>query len=133
MQTIINKYLPFKGFVAMTVWPYIFVRSERTLSHVTLRHEEIHGEQQKEMLLLGALLAPILAICGCGWWSLLALPLFYWWYITEWVIKAIYYRSTYTAYKNISFEREAYGGQSNVCYIDTRSPFAWFNYIVFRW
>jgi hypothetical protein len=77
------------------------------------------------MLGIGAVLTAILLILGCGWWSLLALPLFFWWYVIEWLIKCVYYRNPTTAYKNIGFEREAFRHQSDLMYLYDRKPFAW--------
>ena len=48
MKVIINKLIPMKGYIAMTVYPFIFARKE--LDKYTLNHENIHGEQQKELL-----------------------------------------------------------------------------------
>jgi hypothetical protein len=47
-----NKILPIKGFVAMAIWPLIFLRSDHNISERTLNHEKIHFEQQKELLLI---------------------------------------------------------------------------------
>jgi hypothetical protein len=41
MIIVRNKVLPFKGFKALTIWPFIFCRSE--LTEVDINHEEIHG------------------------------------------------------------------------------------------
>lgn len=90
----------------MCVYPFIFTRSKR-LSDTDIRHESIHGEQQKEMLLIG----------------------FYLWYGMEWVIKLFRYRNGIVAYKNISFEREAYSNQDDVAYLDERKPYAFIKYL----
>ena len=135
MKLIKNKIIPLQGFVAMTVWPFVFVRRECAgkLSRATMRHEEIHGEQQKEMLTLGLVAASAMVVLGFEWWSSLTLPLFYIWYGFEWLAKWIYYRDAYTAYKNVSFEREAFANQRHVGYIDKRVPFAWTSYIRASW
>lgn len=105
MKIVKNNIIPFKGFTAITLWPFIFVRKdeEKYYTDVVARHENIHGEQQKEMLIVFFLL----------------------WYGIEWLIKWAYYRNRMTAYKNISFEREAYANQHGVTYTDSRKPFAW--------
>lgn len=132
MIKVYNNIIPFQGFLALTVWPFIFIRKKVAWRYdeVTDRHEKIHGEQQKEMLVIGAAMALVLAVCGCGWWSLFALPLFFWWYLVEWLIKWAYYKNAHTAYKNICFEREAYSNQSDIVYLYNRKPFAWFDYIL---
>lgn len=50
MIIIKNKFIPFKGYKAITIWPFIFVKSD--LSNVDLNHEKIHGKQQLELLIL---------------------------------------------------------------------------------
>jgi len=120
-----------KGFTSMIIWPFIFIRNDRVWAFNTIgeRHEGIHGRQQKEMLILGAIIAVILAVAGCGWWSLIALPLFFWWYCVEWLVRLCIYRNKMTAYKNIAFEREAYDKQYDLIYLDQRDVFAWIRYI----
>ena len=109
MITVKNNIVPFKGFTALTLWPFVFVRKdeEQNYTHIVERHEAIHGEQQKEMLIV----------------------LFYLWYLAEWLVKWIYHRNRTTAYKNISFEREAYANQYDAAYLVVRSHFSFFKYI----
>ena len=110
MITIKNNIIPFKGFTAMTLWPFVFVRKdeEQNYMHIVGHHEAIHGEQQKELLIVFFLL----------------------WYGIEWLIKLCYYRNSMTAYKNISFEREAYKNQNDLAYLDIRKHYAWTKYII---
>ena len=109
MITIKNNIIPFKGFTAMTLWPFVFVRKDREQNymHTAKNHEAIHGEQQKEMLIV----------------------LFYLWYLIEWLVKYIKYRNALTVYKNISFEREAYDKQSEIVYTDERRHYSWIKYL----
>ena len=109
MITVKNNIIPLKGFTAITLWPFIFVRKdeEKYYTDVVERHEYIHGEQQKEMLIVFFLL----------------------WYGIEWLIKWAYYRNANTAYKNISFEREAYANQNGLAYLGERKHFAWIKYM----
>ena len=109
MITVKNNIIPFKDFTALTFWPFIFVRKdeEKYYTDVVERHEYIHGEQQKEMLIV----------------------LFYVWYGIEWLIKWAYYRNRMTAYKNISFEREAYRNQNDSTYPDNREHYSWIEYL----
>lgn len=51
MILIKNKLIPFKGFKAMTVYPFLFYKEEMT--DVDLNHENIHAIQQKELFLFG--------------------------------------------------------------------------------
>ena len=126
MKKIINKHFPFSGYKAMTVWPFVFIRKGMAWAYdeKTDRHEHIHGTQQVEMLIAGILIAIVLFVVGCGWWSLLSLPIFFYWYVVEWLIRWAYYRNRDTAYKNISFEREAYNNQADMDYLRTRKHYA---------
>ena len=51
MIQIKNKSIPFKGFKAITIWPFLFYKEE--MSEIDLNHEAIHAAQQKEMFLIG--------------------------------------------------------------------------------
>lgn len=124
-----NKIIPFKGFKAITVLKWLFVRMKTVLTDTLLRHESIHMKQQIELTIVGALLALVLFVLGCGWWSLLALPLFFWWYGLEYVIRIpLCDWNTDKAYKSIVFEQEAYGHQDDVGYLEQRKWFAWIKY-----
>lgn len=108
MITIKNNIIPFKGYLAMCIFPFIFVRKDaRALKTTDINHETIHGKQQIEML-----------------WVL-----FFLWYIIEWLIRLIQYRNAITAYKNISFEREAYYHQAEAGYLEIRKPYSFIKYI----
>lgn len=110
MIIVKNNIIPFKGFTAITLWPFVFVHKDRKqdYTHTVENHEAIHGEQQKEMLIVFFLL----------------------WYGIEWFVKLCYYRNRMTAYKNISFEREAYKNQNDLAYLDIRKHYAWTKYII---
>jgi len=49
---------------------------------------------------------------------------FYVWYVLEWLLKLPFYGMK--AYENISFEREAYGNDSDLSYLNTRKRYNWF-------
>lgn len=53
MKRIIrNSIIPFKGFKAITLWPFIFVRKECPFDEIDLNHEKIHLKQQLELLVI---------------------------------------------------------------------------------
>ncbi len=104
MKIIRNKYIPFKGFRAINLFGILFVRGNARISERTLRHEAIHTAQMKEMLYIG----------------------FYIWYIIEWLIR-LFMKGN--AYRNISFEREAYSNEKDLSYLDNRKWFAWVKYL----
>jgi hypothetical protein len=52
MIIIKNKILPPKGFKAMAVFPFIFWRNEYEINDITINHEKIHFQQQKELFIV---------------------------------------------------------------------------------
>jgi hypothetical protein len=58
-------------------------------------------------------------------WELLVVG-FYLWYFVEWTLRLL---MAGNAYRNLSFEREAYENQDNENYLTTRKPFAWRKYL----
>ena len=108
MRVIKNPIIPFKGFSAMTFLGIVWTR-KTILSEKTLRHEAIHVEQEKELLYVG----------------------FWLWYICEFLfIRLLQYRFNFRqAYRNISFEKEAYENEHDSSYLDTRLPYAFERYL----
>jgi hypothetical protein len=108
MKVIENKYLPLPGFKAMNLFGLIlFVRKGAKMSSEDMNHEEIHSAQWRELLYIGFLL----------------------WYVLEWLVRLIQYRNFDKAYRNISFEREAYANDDNLTYLETRRRFAFVKYL----
>lgn len=130
MVIVKNKIIPPAGIKALTAWPLLFVRA-RKMSEEDMRHEEIHGEQQKELLAVGVGTAIVLAMLGCGWWSLLALPMFLWVYGGMWLWQVITLACKGTgqvwraAYRRNPLEREAYFFEGDSGYLSRREWFAW--------
>ena len=104
MKIIRNKYIPFQGFKAINLFGILFVRGNARISERTLRHEAIHTAQMKEMLYI----------------------FFYLWYVVEWIIRLFMEGN---AYRNISFENEAYTNEDNIIYLESRKRFAWIKYL----
>ena len=132
MKIVYNYIIPFKGYLAMCVFPFIFVRKDaRNLTVKDINHEKIHLRQQVEMYIVGVILTLILFVCGLSWWSLFALPIFFIWYGVEWFLRwCAYGFNQNEAYHNISFEQEAYGNESNLDYLRTRKRFSWCYYLL---
>ncbi|MEL0651324.1 MULTISPECIES: hypothetical protein [unclassified Algibacter] len=74
---------------------------------VLLNHEKIHLKQQLELLILP----------------------FYIWYVLEFVLRFIQYRNWHTAYKNISFEKEAYLNEGDLHYLNERRFWRFLKYL----
>lgn len=103
MKIIYNNIIPFKGFLAINLFGVLFVRGTwRDVNARLLNHEKIHTAQMRE----------------------LGYVFFYVLYLLEWL-----YRLTKegNAYRNISFEREAYENESNLEYLQTRKKWAMWN------
>ena len=83
----------------MALFPFILVRQPNP-SPTLLNHERIHLRQQLELGILP----------------------FYICYGLEYLIRRFQYRDHYTAYRNISFEREAFANDQNLNYLKNR-PF----------
>lgn len=118
----INKFIPFQSFRACNILGVVFVRGTRPLSDITINHESIHSRQFVELMVLFAVATVFIL-----WWLPVFAPFaFYVWYIVEWLVHLIRFRSTYIAYRRISFEREAYAHQADMGYTNGRH---WFNFL----
>ncbi|MDO5968423.1 hypothetical protein Q4Q35_01250 [Flavivirga aquimarina] len=105
---LISKHLVPKGYNSLTIFPFVFLKSQHLKSHIVLiNHEKIHLKQQLEMLLIP----------------------FYFVYAIEFLFRLFQYKKWDLAYRNISFEREAYANESNLDYLNQRSLFSFFKYL----
>ena len=104
MKIVENNILPFKGYKALSLLNYILIRKGVKLTPEDIQHEEIHWEQQKELLIIGFYLLYGLQFC--------------WEFIRN---KARWKK----AYRGVAFEREAYTNENVEDYIKKRKHFAW--------
>lgn len=101
MFVLVFKYLVPKGYRGITLFPFIFLfRKEDKQNKVLVNHEKIHIKQQLELLILP----------------------FFVWYGIEFFVRLGQYRNRREAYRNISFEREAYAKEKDLDYLKKR-PF----------
>ena len=122
MKIINNSIIPFKGFIAINLFGTLFVRSEyayklelESYKAKVLNHEAIHTEQMKDF----ARFMPKFIQQYIGG------IVFYIIYLLEWLFKVIFmYPFSHEAYRNISFEREAFQNEKDLCYIDNIKLFA---------
>ena len=130
MKIIRNNYIPFQGFKAFFFCGILFVRGNAKIDDVTMNHESVHSRQWTECGVAALIaLAPLILI-GLWWlWLILSVFAFYILYGIEWFIKLFIYRNSHKAYKNTSFEREAYSNEDDVIYLESRKRFAWIKYI----
>lgn len=127
---IYNKIIPFKGYKAITIFPFIFTRVKE-LERYVIYHETIHLHQQAEVLIASFLiiLSLVLFFHISPWWLLLSLGVYYALYGLEYLIRLLIYRNLNEAYKNISFEQEAYKHQWDYGYLEERNCFAWVSFL----
>ena len=98
-----NDIIPFRGYKAIALWPFIFVRDQVPFDEVDENHERIHLRQQIELLVL----------------------FFYLLYLVFWIYNLFKYRDGKTAYRMIPFEREAYSHEDDPMYLSERKLWAW--------
>jgi hypothetical protein len=108
MIVLVIKYLTPNGFRGLTLYPFVFLKDKSDKENVVLlNHERIHIRQQIELLVL-----PFLV-----------------WYILEYLVRLLQFRDRNLAYRNISFEREAYQNEKNLDYLKQRSFWSFINYL----
>lgn len=90
---------------AISIGLFVFARGSMTKT--TKRHETIHYLQWRELGFLG---------------FLVLYPLF-------WLISLAQCKDGAKAYREIPFEREAYGHEDDRGYLASRKPYAWLKYV----
>ena len=99
--------IPMLPVTAMALFPFVlFDRHDRASDQILLRHEQIHLQQQIELLVL-------------------PFYLMYAYYYLKGRFKG---NSAKAAYRAIPFEREAYLHEASSDYLNSRCRFAWMKY-----
>lgn len=115
----------------MLVFCWLLTAPKARITPVDLNHERIHERQMKELLYI----------------------FFYLWYGVEWVVrlvqfwkvgrsayrtsalkglkrlKEVFGKLNYMAYRNVSFEREAYQNEGNMDYLESSTTLAFLRYL----
>lgn len=104
MKIVRTKYIPLKGFSAINLLGVLFVHPGVYLSDQLINHERIHTAQMLEM----------------------GVVFFYVAYLMEWLVRL---PMRGKAYRNLSFEREAYANERNLLYLNERKHYAWRHYL----
>jgi len=108
MIVLIFKYLLPKGYRGISLFPFIIFSERKAKENLTLlNHEKIHIRQQLELLVLP----------------------FYIWYGVEFLVRYFQYKNWNLAYKNISFEREAYANEKDLNYLKKRSFWKFYKFL----
>lgn len=133
MIKVFNKLIPFDGYLAITIWPFCFIRSDakKPFNEIDENHEEIHGRQQVEFLIASAvIMCAVILVSGISWWWMFLSPVLYFvWYVLEYFIRCLIYEDSSEGYRNISFEQEAYMNEADLQYLSHRKPFSWIKYL----
>ena len=104
---IIKSNLILKPYICLNLFGLLLTREKTMIDKYVINHERIHTQQQKELLFIP----------------------FYILYILEWLFRLLQYRSPHEAYKNISFEREAYNHGHDLLYLPKRKPYSWTKFL----
>lgn len=106
---IIIKGIKLPKISGIALWPFILLKPKKP-GLIIINHEKIHLQQQLELLILP----------------------FYLWYLTEWFFLYLKYRDFDKAYRNISFEKEAYQNEDNLGYLKNRRFWSFTKYLTFK-
>lgn len=108
MFVIVTKYLIPKGYNGLTLFPFVMIRNNFDKANkVLINHEKIHIRQQMQLLVLPFLI----------------------WYMLEFLFRWIQFRDKNKAYRNISFEREAYANEQNLNYLEEMQLWSFLKYL----
>jgi hypothetical protein len=107
IKTGLVRILSFGFAKGMCLYPFVLIGKETEVTQQLLTHERIHLRQQMETFVVP----------------------FYVWYFLEFVIRFIQFRNFEKAYRNISFEREAFYFESQEEYLNNRKKYAWTGFL----
>ena len=100
MIVLVIKYFNNKRYRGITIYPFVILtRKEDEVNSTIINHEKIHIRQQLELLVFP----------------------FFIWYGIEFLIRYAKCRDWSYAYRNISFEQEAYANEKDLNYLKKRS------------
>ena len=108
MFLIVTQIFIPKGYRGLAVFPFVLIKNKLDKENpVFVNHEKIHLRQQLQLLVLP----------------------FFIWYVLEYFIRLGQYKNKNLAYRNISFEREAYANEENLDYLKQKSLWRFLKYI----
>jgi hypothetical protein len=108
MIVVVSKYLTPRGYTGIALFPFVFLKSKKFVADKTMiNHERIHLRQQIEMLVIP----------------------FFLWYGIEFLFRYFQFKNFQAAYRNISFEREAYQNEKDPDYVKKRSFWSFLAYL----
>jgi len=105
---LILKHIIPKNYTGLAIYPFIFLKNKALSENdILINHERIHLKQQLELLWI----------------------FFFIWYVVEFVIRLLRYFNWKQAYRNISFEREAYANEFDLDYLKYRKTWDFIKYL----
>lgn len=107
MWLIKTNFIIPKGFSGITLYPFVFAHKKVNANKVFINHEKIHLRQQIELLIIP----------------------FFIWYFFEFLFRLIQFKNKKAAYRNISFEKEAYANEQNENYLQYRKFYNFLRYL----
>lgn len=115
MKIVYNRFIPFKGYLAINLFGILFVRGTKSekeyrINGKVMNHEMIHTAQMKEMLFI----------------------FFYLWYFVEYCIIRLFHKKQGCAYHDVSFEEEAYLHENDDRYLQNRKHYSWIKFVKAR-
>lgn len=115
MKVVYNRFIPFKGYLAINLFGILFVRGtrdekEHRINGRVMNHEMIHTAQMKE----------------------LAYIFFYLWYFMEYCVIRLCHKKQGCAYHDVSFEEEAYLHENDEQYLQNRKHYSWIKFVKAR-
>ena len=125
--------LAFSACHTITVGPFVLSElSPENMTQQVRNHETCHSYQWTETTAVAVCLVLILQLIFDipPLWYIVAALTFYVWYAIEWMIRLLICRNTKIAYRQVSFEQEAYASEHDCNYIENRHLFSgWLQYI----
>lgn len=108
MIIVCQRLLKNTKISGITLFPFILLKKTEDRENDTLiNHEKIHFYQQMELLVIP----------------------FYIWYLSEYYLKYLKYKNHEQAYRNISFEKEAYENDQDPDYLRKRKFWNFLKYL----
>lgn len=108
MIVLVFKYILPKGYRGISIFPFIIFSDKSSKNNLVLvNHEKIHIRQQLELLIIP----------------------FYIWYGIEFLVRYFQCKNWNIAYRNISFEREAYANEKDLHYLKKRSFWMFYKFL----
>ena len=130
----VARHILLPGYSTITIMAWVLTKykNDKDMPQHVRNHEAIHIRQWAECMIASGVVIWVLVLFAniSVWWLLLSVCMFYVLYVLEWLFKLIFYGKE--AYRNLSFEREAYDSQLNGDYLANSGYFEWLHYLILK-